>query len=256
MGKNLLKLFLLLLIFQISGCVTPPTPPPPITQPLGIYHIVGSGQTLYRISKTYGVDIRELMRLNNIRDPDQIGVGERLFIPRAGEPLVVKPHRPLALEPIERLVGKRRYWVNWQFITLHHSATLKGNAELFDRHHRRVGMGGLFYHFVIGNGTNSGDGEVEVGWRWRRQIEIGRRGDIQICLVGDFNRGKVSEQQFRSLVKLLEVLTQQYNIPLHRIRMHKDIKGEVTECPGRNFPFHRILAELGRRNGAIRGRFE
>ena len=46
----------------------------------------------------------------------------------------------------------------------------------------------VFYHFVIGNGTDSQDGEIEVGWRWRRQIEVERSGDIQICLVGDFNR--------------------------------------------------------------------
>lgn len=236
-------LFLLLLAFQFSGCATVPYQPH-VIRPQGIYHIVGSGQTLYRISKVYGVEIKELMRLNNIADPDQIGVGEKLFIPRAPALIPVEPLRPAALESIEKIVGKRQYRVKWKTVTLHHSATLEGNAEAFDRNHRNRRMGGLFYHFVVGNGTGSGDGEIEVGWRWRRQVEVERRGDIQICMVGDFNRREVSLAQFKSLVSLIKVLAQQYSISPYHIRKHKDLRGRITECPGENFPFQRILAEL------------
>ena len=242
--RNFLKLsFLLLALFQFNGCATVPYQPQ-VIRPEGIYHIVGSGQTLYRISKTYGVDIKEIMRLNDIRDPNQIGVGERLLIPHVDAPLPVEPYRPLTLEPVEKPVGKKQYRVRWRYITLHHSATLEGNAEAFDRNHRKRRMGGLFYHFVIGNGTGSGDGEVEVGWRWMRQIEVERRGDIQICLVGDFNRQALSAGQFKSLVNLLKVITRQYSIPSYHIRKHKDIEDKITECPGENFPFYKILAEL------------
>lgn len=233
-------LFLLLLIFQFSGCATVPYQP---RMQEGVYHIVGSGQTLYRISKAYGVDIKELMRLNNIADPNQLGVGEKLFIPRTGVVLPVEPFRPAALESIEKITGKKQHRVKWRYITLHHSATLEGNAEAFDRNHRNRRMGGLFYHFVIGNGTGSGDGEIEVGWRWIRQIEVERRRDIQICLVGDFNRQELLPAQFNSLVKLIKVLAQQYSIPASNIRKHKDLKGKITECPGENFPFYQILAQ-------------
>ncbi len=47
----------------------------------GIYHTVQSGQTLYRISRTYGVDEKYLARLNGIEDPTQLRVGERIFVP-------------------------------------------------------------------------------------------------------------------------------------------------------------------------------
>lgn len=227
-----------------AGCATAPYKP---AAPIGgIYHIVGSGQNLYRISKTYGVDIKDIMQANNIKDPNQIGVGERLFIPRAGMPIYIRPYRSERLESIESLVGPKRYKIKWRTITLHHSGTKEGNAEAFDRNHRRRGMGGLFYHFVIGNGTGSGDGEIEVGWRWRRQVEVNRHGDIDICLVGDFNQQEVSYAQFNSLVKLLKVLEAQYSIPVSNIRTHMYIPGKITECPGRNFPYRRILAELHR----------
>jgi hypothetical protein len=175
-------------------------------------------------------------------------VGERLFIPRVSQPLYVAPYRPATLEPIEKLVGKKQYRIKWRYITLHHSATLEGNAEAFDRNHRRRGMGGLAYHFVIGNGTGSQDGEVEVGWRWRRQVQTDRKGDIQICLVGNFNYQQVSAAQFNSLLQLLKILTEQYSISLYNIRRHKDVQGKITECPGKNFPFYKILAELRKGN--------
>lgn len=240
------RLLLLLFVFTLSGCATV-SYPPHVIPPAGIYHIVGSGQNLYRISKTYGVDIKEIMRLNNIKDPNYLGVGDKLFIPRAAAPVLVEPYRPQVLEPVENVVGKKQYRIKWRSITLHHSATLEGNAEAFDRNHRRRRMGGLFYHFVIGNGTGSGEGEIEVGWRWRRQVEVDRRGDIEICLVGDFNRQSVSNAQFNSLVKLLSVLTQQYSIPLSKIKKHKDMVTKVTECPGERFPFYKVLAELKKR---------
>ncbi len=241
--RKLRILTLVVSLIFLSGCATLRYPSS-MFAPSGIYHIVGSGQTLYRISKTYAVEISEIIRLNHIKDPNLIGVGERLFIPGARIPLPVEPYKALKLESIERLVGRKQYKLKWQYITLHHSATLEGNAEAFDRYHRKKRMGGLAYHFVIGNGTDSQDGEVEVGWRWIRQLQCDRRGDIQICLVGDFNRQQVSTAQFNSLVKLIRLLHEQYNIPLNNIRRHRDIKGKITECPGKNFPFYKLLSEL------------
>lgn len=237
-----LFLFILLCLF-FNGCATV-SYQPAVIQPSGVYHIVGSGQTLYRISQVYGVDMKEIMRLNNIQNPNQIGIGEKLFIPHVEGPLQVVPYRPATGEPIEILVGKKQYRIKWRTITLHHSATLEGNAEAFDRNHRKRGMGGLAYHFVIGNGSGSFDGEIEVGWRWRRQVETDRKRDIQICLVGNFNKQAISDAQYNSLVKLLKSLTQQYSIPLYNIRRHKDIKTRITECPGSNFPLYKILSEL------------
>ena len=49
----------------------------------GVYHTVEPGQTLFRISRTYGVDSDYLARINNISDPTQIRAGTRLFIPGA-----------------------------------------------------------------------------------------------------------------------------------------------------------------------------
>ena len=53
---------------------------------------------------------------------------------------------------------------------IHHSAGSSGSAAQFHCYHLSKGRQGLGYHFVIGNGAKTGDGEIEVGFRWTEQI--------------------------------------------------------------------------------------
>lgn len=141
----------------------------------------------------------------------------------------------------------------WKYIVIHHSATPQGNALHFDKYHRRRGMrNGLAYHFVINNGTSSRqDGELEIGSRWKKQLDgghckqswINHRG-IGICLVGNFNKQKVTKRQYQTLFKLCKLLMDRYNIPVSNILGHGQVKGEHSLCPGKFFPireFKRIL---------------
>ena len=225
---------------------------PPVTRPGSaqamITHTVAHGETLYRISKMYGVRLDDLMRVNQIQDVSRLETGQVLCIPgKFQAPEIVKargPFTPVSEVEIKRLVGLKNSFSIWKIITVHHSGTLQGNARLFDRDHRRRHMGGLFYHFVIGNGSYSGDGQVEVGWRWKQQVKANRPYDIQICVVGDFSREEVSEAQLDSLVKLISLLREEYGISLENIRKHEDIRGKHTECPGKNFPFARLISRL------------
>src|SRR5438093_11294418 len=54
----------------------------------------------------------------------------------------------------------------WRWIVIHHSASESGSMAVFDKEHRAKGWDGVGYHFVIGNGTNSRDGQIEVTPRW------------------------------------------------------------------------------------------
>ena len=256
-SSNLKKfaLFALALSLLLPGCARAPrrTVKPAAVQPTvmsalpGFYHTVEHGQTLFRIAKNYKVDWHELMAVNHVSNPSKLEVGQKIFIPQptapAYPPTLVGP---LSVEALRGLIGPKNYGSDWRTITLHHSGTLQGSAAAFDRDHRRRHMGGLFYHFVIGNGTNTPDGALEVGWRWRSQVKANRPYDIQICVVGDFNRQHMSEAQFSTLTRLVRMLEQDYSIPVRSIRRHEDIKGKHTECPGRNFPLQRILNELSK----------
>ncbi len=57
----------------------------------GVYHTVRKGETLWRISYTYGIDIQDLAEVNNIKDPARIKAGQRLYIPGASSVKKVSP---------------------------------------------------------------------------------------------------------------------------------------------------------------------
>jgi len=69
-------------LLNFIGCVTTPYTPATITPQIpGSYHRVERGQTLWRISKIYNVDLDEIARINRISDASGIEVGQLIFIP-------------------------------------------------------------------------------------------------------------------------------------------------------------------------------
>jgi hypothetical protein len=138
----------------------------------------------------------------------------------------------------------------WKYIIVHNSGTRQGNARIFDYYHRHVRKmpNGLAYHFVIGNGTSSGNGQVEIGNRWVRQLNGGHvHSDylnyisIGICLVGDFNRDLPTKAEYEALDELIRYLRRRvgkvdgkYSI----VRGHREINPRPTDCPGNRFPLY------------------
>ena len=57
----------------LAGCIASPK-----------YHIVRRGDTLYRISKLYGVSVEEIRKRNHLSPDDKIYPGQRLIIPQVG----------------------------------------------------------------------------------------------------------------------------------------------------------------------------
>jgi lipoprotein NlpD len=61
---------------------------------VGATHVVKRGETLVRIARTYGLDPRDLMEVNDLRDPRDLKAGMELFIPGAPRPLEIPPLAP------------------------------------------------------------------------------------------------------------------------------------------------------------------
>ena len=62
----------------------------------GVYHRVKPGETLWRISKAYNVDLQELAEINNITDASRITAGSVVFIPDAPQVIDLPPVKPPA----------------------------------------------------------------------------------------------------------------------------------------------------------------
>lgn len=206
-------------------------------------HIVRRGDTLSGLALRYGVSVAELKRANALKS-DLIRIGQTLKIPvsTAG-----------TAEIARLLAGTRVDRGRWKYIVGHHSATKYGNAEIYERNHRRRGMqNGLAYHFVIGNGVDSGDGEIEVGPRWKKQLEGGHVRSrevnlhgIGICLVGNFQETHPSRKQINAFTRLVDYLGGDVLNNRYTFAVHKEIDRNHTVCPGRNFPVKAMHQRFG-----------
>ena len=175
-------------------------------------------------------------------------------VPPPAVPVSAIPPVPESLQSIaSRLIqpGTRE----WRTIVVHHSAGSSGNAAVIDRIHREVNgwENGLGYHFVIGNGNGSPVGAVEVGDRWIRQIQGAHAGvkateynqhGIGICVVGNYEETGFPEDVYPALRDLAVWLARRYSIKPENVLPHRDVRGEPTDCPGKNFPLDRLREDV------------
>jgi murein DD-endopeptidase MepM/ murein hydrolase activator NlpD len=224
-------------------------------------HLVRREETLSSIARRYGVSVSSIQTRNGLAS-SKIRVGQRLVIPaQAATPAPAPTTPPVtagsALAPVLAASrGLRITTGRWTHLVVHHSGIESGNAKAYDGAHRRRGMeNGLAYHFVIGNGRDSGDGQIEVGPRWTRQIygghvrsQVMNDHGIGICLVGNFETRPPGARQLASLHALLEHLRGP-GLPgdsRPKVTVHRWVDRSHTVCPGRRFPY----GELRRRYGA------
>lgn len=140
----------------------------------------------------------------------------------------------------------------WRYIVVHHSASATGDADRFAEEHKKRGWDGLGYHFVIGNGSQSSDGEIEVGYRWSQQSQGAHAGSFQynrygigVCLVGNFDQARPTQRQLGTLERLLGILMARFQIPAANIIGHSDVR--QTKCPGRNLSLPAVITAAGKR---------
>lgn len=254
---------------------TSPSTPAPTTKKTDWVKIQ-KGDTLAKISREQKVSVEDLRRWNRLRG-DQLKVGDLLRVSAAPASTIthkaaakkaepeVRPLPPAPEAPALPFIGPARNQIDspkdrlrdWEYIVVHHSGTPGGSAKIFDYYHRHDrGMeNGLAYHFVIGNGTDSGDGQIEVGPRWLAQKQGGHLASeslneiaIGICLVGDFSTHRLGPRQTAALVELVQYLRKMMPEAKLKFRLHREINTKPTECPGKLFPsqaIHEILDAQG-----------
>lgn len=200
----------------------------------GSTYRVRPGDTLSKIARDFGVSVSDLKRENRLQS-DLIRINQVLKIPVAGR-------SPSGMAHLVRGVDVQT--AKWNAIVTHHSAIKFGNAEIYDRNHRRRGMrNGLAYHFIIGNGIDSGDGEIEIGPRWKAQLDGGHvrsshynAHGIGICLIGNFMETRPTRRQMETFVELVDFLGNEVLGGRFEFTAHKEVDRSHTVCPGKFFP--------------------
>ena len=112
----------------------------------------------------------------------------------------------------------------------------------------------MAYHFVIGNKSESQDGQIHVGRRWKTQAiadlpssEKGadQFGVIEVALVGDFESRGPTPSQLEALDELLDYLRMKTGVL--RVDVHGGVEspaGHTGSCLGPGFPARQLIEEL------------
>jgi LysM repeat protein len=211
---------------------------------------VRKGDTLGTIAALHGISVTALKQRNKLKS-DTIITGQKLIIPDAAAAAARAVPRAGAPDPALSgvIAATRKLKIQrgrWKHLVVHHSGIEAGNARTYNNAHRERGMEhGLAYHFVIGNGRDSGDGEIEIGARWLKQLDGGHvrthsynQHGIGICLVGNFEKRRVGPAQLASMTTLLDWLRKDAPLGVRpSVTVHRWVDRNHTVCPGRHFPF-------------------
>ena len=213
----------------------------------GHKYLVKPGDTLGHLALRFHTTVKAIQKANGLKG-DLIRIGQILVIPSRLPEL--KYIRNVAASTRSIAVADNK----WKWIVVHHSAVDSGNAKSYDYYHRKVKgiRDGLAYHFVIGNGKDSRDGEVEIGSRWTKQLrgghvqrtEVNDHG-IGVCLVGNFELHPPTRRQLAAFTELMDFLQEIVLETKCRFAGHKEIDPGHTLCPGRHFPLKAFHAKYG-----------
>lgn len=220
-----------------AGQVLVITPPPAAPRA----YTVMPGDTLGQIASSHNTTVQAIQAENNITG-DRIFPGQELMISAGGAAATSTRYIGKVVQATRALRVSRR---PWEYIVAHHSGVNNGNALVYDRFHRRQMRmpNGLAYHFVIGNGVDSGNGEIEIGDRWTQQLQGGHvrthrvnEVGIGICLVGNFEVRRPTPQQVAALTELVHYLKNDLLGNQAKFTVHREVDGNRTLCPGKFFP--------------------
>ncbi len=227
------------------------------------YYIVKRGDTLFGIAKSYGLSPGALAERNGLSGSCHVLSGQRLLVPaHAGsQPAAQRaapspqPVAPSSLpRSIQRAINNAEVKPGrWKLIVIHHSGVDTGTVKSMDHYHRDVRHmeNGLAYHFVIGNGSGMGNGQIAACHRWAEQLdgghlasEVQNEYSLGICLVGNFDSHPPTPRQMESLRALVGALMARCKLPPSAVKTHQQINIVSTRCPGAKFPTASFLKSL------------
>ena len=132
-------------------------------------------------------------------------------------------------------------------IIIHHSATPDGKTQNWGAirryHTQQKGWLDIGYHYGIE--LVDYDYEVLIG---RFEDETGahcpgqNKKAIGICVVGNFEKMPVPDEQWAKALKLVRQLMRNHNLTKNDIYGHRDFK--QTVCPGKHFDIKKFRGEL------------
>jgi len=134
-------------------------------------------------------------------------------------------------------------------VDYHHTVGDYSSADVIRKEHKAKGWGDIGYNMVI-----LPDGSIEMGRdaKYSGAHDTGVAPDSSgytmnqrsfgIACVGNFEENRMSEIQYQGLLKSAIAVHKQYGLSI--LDHHKHNEQHPTKCPGKYFPWARLMADL------------
>ncbi len=145
----------------------------------------------------------------------------------------IEPHTYKWAKPLQRRVGKPLGIVE------HHAAASSCTADDVHGWHLANGWSGIMYNAFI-----SKKGRITRGrpiWALGGGACMGGTQWLGICYEGNFEREKMSTAQRLAGAWLTLRWRKKFGLKKSQVKPHGKMPGNSTACPGRNFPFAKIV---------------
>jgi N-acetylmuramoyl-L-alanine amidase CwlA len=123
-------------------------------------------------------------------------------------------------------------------IVLHHAAASDVTADQIHKWHLGNGWSGIGYHAFI-----TKEGRIirgrPVGMRGAHCLNAGDW--LGICHEGNFDHEQMNAKQLAASKWLVKRWRSKFGISKSKVKRHRDMAGNATACPGRNFPQAKIV---------------
>jgi len=129
-----------------------------------------------------------------------------------------------------------------EYIVIHHAGGDGVINDVVNVHFREHQWHSLGYHYMV-------DKEGKV-YQLRNDNEncphslYYNDNAIAILLMGNFNEKEPTKEQWKSALALTVLLQKKYNISTENVKGHKELEGNVTDCPGKMFNLDKFRNEL------------
>lgn len=251
----------------VRGVLFGRNPPTPATESFGymvrarVHDIKGDAKTArYDRERAVRLALDEELRqlalagLPAAQDPRARPSGEATLADLPVLPRTAWAPNPTRPQRLERMAPVFR-------ITVHHSALLASDssqraaaaaiARIQREHMDRPEWGDIGYHYLIDRAGRIWAGR-SLAWQGAHAGDPEKnRGNIGICLLGNFVRGREGQEptgpQTEALRGLIAALRTQYAIRSDQILTHQELK--PTECPGERL--QTFVDRLRREGGGI-----
>ena len=122
-------------------------------------------------------------------------------------------------------------------LTVHHSGDAedatgdpKAHLRQFEKAHKVKGWACIGYHFIIDRNGTVYEGRP-LKYQGAHATGDNNKGNVGICLMGNFDTRSVPKAQLDSLKAVLDRLRAQYSIDRSEVEGHSHYK--TTDCPGK-----------------------